>query len=83
VRGRIPVLFDSGVRTGADVFTAVTLGADAVLVGRPYVYGLAIAGSAGAEAALRNIIAEFDIILGLSGHTNVKQLDSSALVGQG
>jgi lactate 2-monooxygenase len=83
VAGRIPVLFDSGVRTGADVFTALALGARAVLVGRPYVYGLAIAGAAGAEAVLRNIIAEFDLVLGLAGYTDVKQLDSSALVRQG
>lgn len=83
VNGRIPVLFDSGVRTGADVFTAIALGADAVLVGRPYVYGLAIAGADGAEAVLRNIIAEFDLVLGLSGCTDVKQVDSSAVVRQG
>ncbi len=46
VAGRMPVLVDSGIRSGSDVFTAIALGADAVLVGRPYVYGLAIAGAA-------------------------------------
>ena len=80
VNGRIPVLFDSGVRSGSDVFKAMALGATAVLVGRPYVYGLAIAGAAGAEAVLRNIIAEFDLVLGLSGHTTAQGLDSHALV---
>ena len=78
--GRIPVLFDSGVRSGSDVFKAMALGATAVLVGRPYVYGLAIAGAAGALAVLRNIIAEFDLVLGLSGHTSAQDLDSHALV---
>lgn len=74
VAGRIPVLADSGIRSGADVFTAIALGADAVLVGRAYVYGLAIAGAAGAEAVLRNIIAEFDLVLGLSGHRSVSEI---------
>lgn len=83
VAGRIPVLFDSGVRSGADAFTALALGAAAVLVGRPYVYGLAVAGSAGAEAVLRSIIAELDLVLGLSGHTDVSQLAPGALVRQG
>jgi lactate 2-monooxygenase len=73
-------LFDSGVRSGSDVFKAMALGATAVLVGRPYVYGLAIAGAAGALAVLRNIIAEFDLVLGLSGHTSAQDLDSHALV---
>lgn len=79
VAGRVPVLFDSGVRSGADVFRALAIGASGVLVGRPYAYGLAIAGAAGAEAALRNIVAEFDLVLGLSGHRSVAELDRSAL----
>lgn len=80
VAGRIPVLFDSGVRTGSDVFAALALGAAAVCVGRPYVYGLAIDGEAGVEAVLRRIIGEFDIVLGLSGHTSVAELGAHALV---
>ena len=80
VATRIPVLFDSGVRSGADVCTALALGASAVCVGRPYVYGLAIDGQAGVEAVLLRIIAEFDIALGLSGHTSVAQLGRDALV---
>ncbi|MBX3099674.1 MAG: alpha-hydroxy-acid oxidizing protein [Salinibacterium sp.] len=79
VAGRVPVLFDSGVRSGSDVFRALALGASGVLVGRPYTYGLAIAGAAGAEAVLRNIVAEFDLILGLSGHRNVAELTPDAL----
>ncbi len=79
VAGRVPVLFDSGVRSGADVFKALALGASGVLVGRPYAYGLAIAGAAGAEAVLRGIIAEFDLVLGLSGHRSVAELGREAL----
>lgn len=79
VAGRAPVLFDSGVRSGADVFRALALGASGVLVGRPYAYGLAIAGAAGAEAALRNIVAEFDLVLGLSGHRSVAELTRESL----
>jgi lactate 2-monooxygenase len=80
VAGRIPVLFDSGVRSGSDVFTALALGAAAVCVGRPYVYGLAIDGQAGVEAILSRLIGEFDIVLGLSGHTSVAELGAHALV---
>jgi isopentenyl diphosphate isomerase/L-lactate dehydrogenase-like FMN-dependent dehydrogenase len=83
VKGRIPVLFDSGVRSGADVFTALALGAAAVLVGRPYTYGLAIAGAAGAEAVLRNIIAEFDLVLGLTGHRSVSEITGDSVVRAG
>jgi L-lactate dehydrogenase (cytochrome)/lactate 2-monooxygenase len=67
VDGRVPVLFDSGIRSGADVFKALVLGADAVLVGRPWVYGLAIAGARGAQAVMEHIVAELDITMGLSG----------------
>lgn len=79
VDGRIPVLLDSGIRSGSDVFKALALGATATLVGRPYVYGLSVAGAAGAEAVLRNIIAEFDLVLGLSGHRSAVEIDRSSL----
>ncbi len=79
VRGRVPVLLDSGVRSGSDVAKALATGADAVLVGRPYVYGMAIAGAAGAEAVLRNIIAEFDLVLGLTGHRAASELTIESL----
>ncbi len=74
VAGRVPVLFDSGIRSGADILIALALGASAVLIGRPYVYGLAVAGAAGAEAVLRNLIAEFDLSLGLSGRSRIAEL---------
>ena len=80
VDGRAPVLFDSGVRTGADVFRALALGAAAVLVGRPWVYGMAIAGEEGAREALRNLLAEFDLVLGLSGHRSIGELTPEVLV---
>ncbi|MGN6326118.1 alpha-hydroxy-acid oxidizing protein [Pseudolysinimonas sp.] len=79
VAGRAPIVFDSGVRTGADVLRALALGADAVAVAHPWIYGMAIAGEAGAREALRNLLAEFDLALGLSGHASVAGLDRDAL----
>ncbi|HEY2644594.1 MAG TPA: alpha-hydroxy-acid oxidizing protein [Galbitalea sp.] len=80
VGGRVPVLFDSGIRSGADILIALALGAAAVLVGRPWVYGLAVAGRAGAEAVLRNLLAELDLSLGLAGATSVAELSMDILV---
>jgi len=80
IAGRAPVLFDSGVRSGVDVFRALALGAAAVLVGRPWVYGMAIAGEEGAREALRNLVAEFDLVLGLSGHRSIAELSPEVLV---
>lgn len=79
VAGRIPVLFDSGIRSGSDVVKALALGAAAVLIGRPYVYGLSIAGERGVGEVLRNIVAEFDLTLGLSGHTRVSELSRDSV----
>lgn len=79
VAGRVPVLFDSGIRGGSDVLKALALGAAAVLIGRPYVYGLGIAGEDGVREVLRNIIAEFDLALGLTGHTSVSELGPDAI----
>ena len=67
VRGRVPVLLDSGVRSGADVFRALALGADAVGLGRPYVWGLAAGGEDGVREVIRNLRADFDLTLGLAG----------------
>ena len=67
VAGRVPVLLDSGVRGGADVFKALALGAQAVLVGRPYAYALAVGGEAGVRETIRNFAADFDLTLGLAG----------------
>jgi len=74
VAGRIPVLFDSGIRTGADVAVALSLGAAAVCIGRPYVYGLAIGGEQGVREVLTNLLAELDLTLGLMGCTSISDL---------
>ncbi|MFE0577574.1 MULTISPECIES: alpha-hydroxy-acid oxidizing protein [unclassified Streptomyces] len=68
VAGRVPVLFDSGVRTGTDVLIALALGASAVLIGRPWLYGLAIGGQDGVAHVLRCLEAEFTGALTLTGH---------------
>jgi lactate 2-monooxygenase len=76
---QFPVLFDSGIRTGADIFKALALGADAVCIGRPFVWGLGLDGQAGVEFVLRCLLAELDLTLALSGYTDVAQVDRSAL----
>lgn len=70
----IPVLFDSGIRTGADVFTALALGADAVLLGRPWVYGLALAGADGVRAVTEHVLAELDLTMALAGVSTTGQI---------
>jgi lactate 2-monooxygenase len=79
VGAELPLLFDSGVRGGADIFKALALGADAVCIGRPYMYGLALAGQAGVEHVLRCLLAELDLTLALSGYTSIAQVDRAAL----
>lgn len=74
VGDRLDVLFDSGIRTDADVLKAVALGAKAVLVGRPWVYGLVHGGEAGVRHVLRSLLADTDLTLGLSGHRNLGEL---------
>jgi len=73
------ILFDSGIRTGADILKALALGADAVCVGRPYAWGLALEGQPGVEAVLRCLLADMDLTMALSGYTGPAQLDRSAL----
>jgi lactate 2-monooxygenase len=80
VDARLPVLVDSGVRTGADVLKAVALGAAAVLYGRPYVYGLGLGGQAGVEHVLRCLLGEADVTLALTGHRNLAELGPEVLV---
>jgi lactate 2-monooxygenase len=75
----LEVLFDSGVRTGADVLKALALGARAVLVGRPWVYGLALGGTAGVRHVLRSLLADTDLALALSGHAGAADLGRDAL----
>jgi len=74
-----PLLLDSGVRTGSDVVKALALGADAVTLGRPYIYGLALAGAAGVRDVVSNVIAELDLTLGLSGVASVGELTPDLL----
>jgi lactate 2-monooxygenase len=79
VDGRIPIVLDSGVRSGADAFKALALGATAVGIGRPYAYGLSIAGEAGVREVLQNFKADFDLTLGLSGCTSVADIGPESL----
>jgi len=80
VGDRMAVLFDSGIRSGSDVFKALALGAHAVLVGRPYLWGLALGGQEGVETVLKMLLAELDLTLALSGYTTPAELDRDALV---
>ncbi|HEY0390764.1 MAG TPA: alpha-hydroxy-acid oxidizing protein [Solirubrobacterales bacterium] len=75
----LAILFDSGVRSGSDVIKALALGADAVCLGRPYVWGLALEGQAGVETVLKTILAEFDLTMALCGYTSPDQLGPNAL----
>ncbi|MBS0254926.1 MAG: alpha-hydroxy-acid oxidizing protein [Proteobacteria bacterium] len=72
VAGRVPVLFDSGIRSGSDVVKAVALGADLVGLGRPYSYGLALGGTAGCVHVLRSILAEADLLMAVNGWPTLK-----------
>jgi lactate 2-monooxygenase len=74
VAGRIPVLLDSGIRSGADVFRALALGASAVGLGRPYVWGLAAGGEDGVREVIRNLRADFDLTMGLAGVASVPDI---------
>jgi isopentenyl diphosphate isomerase/L-lactate dehydrogenase-like FMN-dependent dehydrogenase len=71
------VLMDSGIRSGADVVKAVALGADAVLLGRPYAYGLAVGGQEGVEAVIAQLAAEVDLTMALAGARSVSELETS------
>jgi lactate 2-monooxygenase len=73
------ILLDSGIRSGADVFKALALGADAVLLGRPYLWGLALDGQNGVETVLRCVLAELDLTMALSGFVRTAEIDSGVL----
>lgn len=79
VQGRIPVLFDSGIRSGVDAVKALALGADAVCVGRPYAYALAAGGQAGVESLMADFTAELDLTLALAGWTKAADLGREAV----
>jgi isopentenyl diphosphate isomerase/L-lactate dehydrogenase-like FMN-dependent dehydrogenase len=76
---RLAVLFDSGVRTGSDAFKAIALGAKAVLLGRPYMWGLAVGGEDGVRHVLRSFLAELDLTMALAGISQLDQIDPAAL----
>lgn len=80
VGDQIAVLFGSGVRTGTDVYRALALGAQAVVIGRPYVHGLALGGEEGVRHMLRTLLAELDITLAVAGVSSYRELRPSALV---
>jgi lactate 2-monooxygenase len=75
----LPVLFDSGIRSGADVINALALGATAVAVGRPYAYGLAIGGVDGIVHVLRSLLAEADLIMAVDGYPTLADLTPDSL----
>ena len=77
--GDATVLVDGGIRTGADVIKAMALGADAILLGRPYVWGLAVGGQEGVDVVIKQMLAETDLTLALAGGTAVRDLDRGAL----
>lgn len=77
--GDLPVLFDSGIRTGADACKALALGASAVLLGRPWVHGLALDGEAGVHHVLRLFLADMDLQAGLAGHASMSELSPESL----
>lgn len=80
VDGACEVYFDSGIRRGSDVLKALALGARAVLVGRPYCYGLALDGAAGAQSVMQNILADLDLTLGLTGCTSLEEMNRDRLL---
>jgi lactate 2-monooxygenase len=80
VRGKVPVLLDSGIRRGADILKAIALGASAVLIGRPYAYALAVAGEKGVTAVIENLVAETELQLAISGRQSLQDVDASLLL---
>lgn len=83
VGDRCEVLFDSGIRCGADALKALALGARAVCLGRPYVWGLALGGEQGVIDVLRAFLAELDLNMALSGHASIDEVGPHTLVVQG
>ncbi len=81
VRGRIPILLDGGVRRGTDVLKAIALGASAVMIGRPYLFGLAVAGAEGVAAVVRILRDELEAALALTGRPSIAAVDKTVLWG--
>ncbi len=80
VQGQVPLLLDSGIRTASDVIKAVALGAQAVLLGRPYMWGLALGGEQGVREVLTNFLADLDLTLALSGYKNFREINAATVV---
>jgi 4-hydroxymandelate oxidase len=79
IGGRIPILVDGGIRRGTDIVKAVALGATAVLIGRPYCYGLAVGGAAGVQRVVDILRTELEMAMQLMGRRSLKEIDRSAL----
>jgi len=77
--GRVPVIFDSGIRRGIDVFRALSLGAQAVALGRPALYGLAVGGAPGVRSAIEHLRDELQLTMLLAGARTVKSLSPDNL----
>jgi len=77
--GKIPVLLDSGIRCGADVFKALALGASAACIGRPYVYGLALCGEEGVHTVMEHLLADLDITMALNGCRTPREITRANL----
>ena len=79
VAGRIPVLLDGGLRRGTDVLKALALGANAVLIGRPYLFGLSVGGDAGVTKVITILQTELQMAMALTGRTTIASVDRSVL----
>ncbi len=79
VAGRVPVLMDSGIRYGSDIFKALAAGASVVCLGRPYVYALALGGQQGVKALLRHILSELELTMGLTGCRNIEEINEEMI----
>jgi len=79
VNGHIPVLVDGGIRRGTDVLKAIALGATAVLIGRPYLYGLGCRGEEGVSEVVRMLRTEFQAAMALTGRTSIASINRSVL----
>jgi 4-hydroxymandelate oxidase len=77
VAGRVPVLFDSGIRRGTDVLKGLGYGASAVLIGRPYLYGLSVAGADGVRDVVNILRSELEAAMALTGRTRLSEIDRS------
>jgi 4-hydroxymandelate oxidase len=75
----VPVLIDGGIRRGTDVLKAIALGASAVLIGRPYLFGLAVDGARGVTRVVNILRREFEIAMALSGRASIADIDASVI----